>query len=197
MNYGEELVYWYLRLNGFFPIVNYVIHKTEAIEFRSDFDLIAVRPPHVFEDVGGMPEDWDTYLTAHLDFNYYVGLLCEVKTGNFDEGSLFRREYLQTGVRRLGLVPETEVAEVVNTLSNNTGHPIGDIKKRICKLFISPEEHPNVNYLNLTIAQVENFIIDRITKYSDEKFASRMFFPSPMFQLLIAQVRKRATLTVP
>ncbi len=26
MNYGETLAYWYLRLNGFFPLRNFVLH---------------------------------------------------------------------------------------------------------------------------------------------------------------------------
>ena len=26
MNFAEQLVYWYLRLNGFFPITNFVLH---------------------------------------------------------------------------------------------------------------------------------------------------------------------------
>ena len=30
MNFAEELVYWYLRLNGFFPITNFVLHRDEG-----------------------------------------------------------------------------------------------------------------------------------------------------------------------
>lgn len=46
MNYGEELTYWYLRLNGFFPISRYMIHRTEEGRHPSDRDLLAVRFPH-------------------------------------------------------------------------------------------------------------------------------------------------------
>lgn len=28
MNYGETLAYWYLRLNGFFLLNNFVVHRT-------------------------------------------------------------------------------------------------------------------------------------------------------------------------
>jgi hypothetical protein len=31
MNHGEELVYWYLRLNGFFPLSNFVVHKSSQV----------------------------------------------------------------------------------------------------------------------------------------------------------------------
>lgn len=31
MNYGEDAVYWYLRLNGFFSVTNFVLHPTEVV----------------------------------------------------------------------------------------------------------------------------------------------------------------------
>ena len=29
MNFAEQLVYWYLRLNGYFPITNFVLHQVQ------------------------------------------------------------------------------------------------------------------------------------------------------------------------
>lgn len=55
-NFGEELVYWYLRLNGFFIINNFVLHHDTASR-TSDADLLAVRFPYVYEDIGGREED--------------------------------------------------------------------------------------------------------------------------------------------
>ena len=43
MNYGEEISYWYFRLNGFFPLVNFVVHRTEETRYSTDIDLLAVR----------------------------------------------------------------------------------------------------------------------------------------------------------
>ena len=61
MDYGEDLAYWYLRLNGFFPLTNFVNHrlKEKDIKYPSDCDVLAVRPPHVFEDIGGKQDRWD------------------------------------------------------------------------------------------------------------------------------------------
>lgn len=42
MNYGEELAYWYLRFNGFFPISNFVVHRSSGIKRTSDVDVLAV-----------------------------------------------------------------------------------------------------------------------------------------------------------
>ncbi len=66
MNYGETLVYWYLRFNGFFLIQNFVLHPLADSEGSdkqaADSDLLAVRFPYVYEETGGQPDDWDPRL---------------------------------------------------------------------------------------------------------------------------------------
>ena len=80
-NHAEEYTLWYLRLNGFFPLSNFVVHKSNLVEVSSECDLLAIRPPHVFEEIGGTVDDWDPYLTEVLDFTRTIGLVCEVKAG--------------------------------------------------------------------------------------------------------------------
>ena len=45
MNYGETLAYWYLRLNGFFLLRNFVLHPLHESEandrYTADSDLLA------------------------------------------------------------------------------------------------------------------------------------------------------------
>jgi hypothetical protein len=56
MNYGETLTYWYLRLNGFIPMRNFVLHRANIEgQAAADTDLLAVRFPHVYEEIGGNP----------------------------------------------------------------------------------------------------------------------------------------------
>jgi hypothetical protein len=43
-------------------------------------------------------------------------------------------------------------------------------------------------YFSRTLSQVEDFLAARVRRYPAEKYASRMFFPSQMFQFIIAQV---------
>lgn len=57
-NYEEELAYWYLRLNRFFVIDNFIYHRTENNR-TGDADLIALRLPYVKELKGGTLGDWD------------------------------------------------------------------------------------------------------------------------------------------
>lgn len=186
MNYGEELAYWYLRLNGFFPIANFVVHKTDGVKDRSDVDVLAVRLPHVFEAVGGKTDDWDPYLGRTLDLACPVSVFCEVKTGEFAIERLFREEQLAAAVARTGMVPPAALAQLLNDLreSASAAIPAGP---HVAKLLVSRNETDGP-FLNRTIAQVGAFLEERVRRYDYEKYASRMFFPSILLQNLIDQV---------
>src|SRR5256885_2107365 len=102
MNYAEEYVFWYLRLNGFFPITNFVIHKSSQIEYTSDCDVLGVRPPFVYEEIGGKPEDWDPLLVALFEEGFTIGAICEVKSGKYEPNQIFQANNLHYSLARLG-----------------------------------------------------------------------------------------------
>lgn len=55
---AERLAYWYLRLNGFLTIENFIVHDEEGGQQRTDADVIAVRFPYrreALHDVGSHP----------------------------------------------------------------------------------------------------------------------------------------------
>jgi len=60
-NFAEELTYWYFRLNGFFLLTNYVLHDVGQGQQRgtADADLLVIRFPYVYEEIGGQSKDWD------------------------------------------------------------------------------------------------------------------------------------------
>jgi hypothetical protein len=52
----ERLAYWYLRLNGFLTIENFIVHPEVGVDQRTDIDLMALRFPHrreAFRNYGG------------------------------------------------------------------------------------------------------------------------------------------------
>ena len=88
MNFAEEIAYWYLRLNGFLPLTNFVLHGQPGHRRTSDADLIAVRFPHVSEEIGGQPDDWDERFERWgVDLGKTIGLVVEVKSGEWNEVS--------------------------------------------------------------------------------------------------------------
>lgn len=117
MNYGETLAYWYLRFNGFFPLRNFVLHPLQERmgdhNQTADCDLLAVRFPHVYEEIGGQSDDWDPRLST-WGFSLYediIGLIVEVKTSPNAEfariaRNSFHRRRLSQAVQRLQRLAE-------------------------------------------------------------------------------------------
>jgi hypothetical protein len=189
MDYGEELAYWYLRLNGFFPITDFVIHKSKTIKHSSDCDLLALRAPSVYEEIGGRREDWDRGLADALDFeNRFVGVICEVKTGAYEMKKLFKPDYLQYSVGRLGLVNGHDLQAVATKLAANDYVDGNGI--RVAKLLITNGDKLRGPFLFRSVNEVEDFISHRVSKYPKEKYSDRHFFRSEMFQLMIHQVNR-------
>lgn len=184
-NYGEEVAYWYLRLNGFFPIPNFVVHKSKSVRHTSDVDLMAIRLPYVFEEVGGKRDDWDLVLLNLFQPDLPVGVVCEVKTGEFDSRKIFRDEILSYAVARFGFTPNFQ--GVIGILSKNALVVEDDFQ--VAKILFSnsrPETIENQGmFIHIPLGYARDFISARIGKYPKEKFGDRMFFSSLLVQDMI------------
>ena len=192
MNYGETFAYWYLRLNGFFPLTNFVLHKSDGVQYTSDCDILAVRPPLVYEQVGGQPDDWDQWLLEHIETGRTLGVICEVKTGAYELNKLFRPEYVRYAAKRLGITNEDE--DITRIADGGAIEDIGD-NYRIIKLFVSNHRAAG-NFKNCGLEEIIQFLLDRIEKYPVEKYRDRMFFGSILFQGLIEIKKMREVLKI-
>lgn len=182
-NNGEELSYWYFRLNGFFPLSNFVIHRTETTKHPSDCDILALRPPDVFEEVGGQSDDWDDRLTKLLRFDRFLGVIVEVKTGRYTTKDLFQDVYVRYSVGRLGLTQQID-----NIMAQLAKAPVAETESghQIAKILIA-NQNPgtNINFIAFSLGSIRNFIRNRMRKYQREKFRDRLFFDSNLLQELI------------
>jgi hypothetical protein len=76
-NTFEQLAYWYLRLNGYFTVQNFVLHPEKDGSQRTEADLLAVRFPYHSEEINGTPMKNDCILDCvpgKIDF-----IIAEVK----------------------------------------------------------------------------------------------------------------------
>src|SRR5438270_6099921 len=73
---AEDLGYWYLRLNGFLTIPNFVLHSDTGTNQRTDVDVIGVRFPFR-DELNGMSDD--IFFEEHASQTLFV--LVEVKAG--------------------------------------------------------------------------------------------------------------------
>lgn len=193
MNYGESLGYWYLRLNGFIPITNFVLHRPEpANNQNADTDILAVRFPHVYEVVGGQHKDWDNERFMNWGLNHdtnLVAIIAEVKTGRFDRTDIataFSLARLEYAIARLGLFPREDVTSIASELMPRQLFEIQDMT--IAKLLITSRRlhGDDKTFLRLTIPEINGFIRKRMLKYRRQKEAARMFFGDPLAQFFAA-----------
>lgn len=75
---SEQLAYWYLRLNGFLTITNFVVHPDTGRDQRTDVDVLGVRFPYRAENLISPMEDEDRF-TGIRKKNFVV--IAEVKRG--------------------------------------------------------------------------------------------------------------------
>jgi hypothetical protein len=185
MNYGEELAYWYLRLNGCFPLADFVMHRGATLEYTSDCDVLAVRPPYVVEEIGGQPDDWDPSLSRFFDDGSMLGVVCEAKTGDYKLKDLFKIANLIYSVRRLGLIDNPD--EVAKELSEKRSFDPWD-GLRLIKLLITNDPIESEKFFCVSFEQIRLFLRSRFLKYQESKFRDRIFFPSTLIQYVIDEV---------
>lgn len=186
MNYGETLTYWYLRLNGFIPMRNFVLHRANIEgQAAADTDLLAVRFPHVYEEIGGQPLDWDNrrFGAWGLDLRNNVALIVEVKTGRINpDRRWWRRERLQAAVLRLGILDRRDVPAITGGLEQLPAVQVGSWV--IAKLLVTDQPREHDSWLNLALDDADEFIVDRIVSYKGDKRADRLRFPDDLMQYL-------------
>lgn len=215
-NFGEALTYWYLRLNGFFPLSDLVLHRYNGTH-NADIDLLALRLPHTYERIGGLAADLDTRFQMPWERGGMelkgrtVGLIVQVKTGDVSPGDLnegldraFSPERLLIGVQRLGILSPTEAAIAIDALrhrrstefppSSRVQTPRDDFTNKcgriVAKILVTEEERPNMpGYFAWNLVQMSEFIVNRFERLQD-KDGGRLFFPSDLIQYL-AWVGKR------
>jgi hypothetical protein len=59
--FSEKLAYWYLRLNGFLTIPNFVVHPDQGPNQETDVDIIGVRFPYREENLLDPMKDADVF----------------------------------------------------------------------------------------------------------------------------------------
>lgn len=200
-NYAEQLAYWYLRLNGFFLVSNYVYHQIQeeddARAYNADADLLAIRPPHYYEEIPHRERDergrW-RYLRAPLDSaewldayeGRWLGVIVEVKgsdNADIDEvNRAFSRGRLGISINRLGLT--TRVEDGLRDLLAGDRSDYGE--GFILKIVFS-QRRCGGPWMNILLDEADEFIIDRMTSAQNylAKTGSRYFFPSELIQYMI------------
>jgi hypothetical protein len=201
-NYAETLAYWYLRLNGFFPINQFVLHDNNADRGPApDCDLLAIRFPHTHETVGDGHLDHEMLLNpiwgdrnqnGNPDDRFHIiGVIVEAKGGGQETPrNAFNNERVLNSVKRLGFFQfdanggECEATRFATNLHLNWKH--SNERFIAAKLFFA--EHPlldNNAYHAIPLSNTRRFIRERMAMYRQPKERDWHLFSSDLIQHLI------------
>lgn len=193
MNFGESLAYWYFRLNGFIPMTNFVLHRLDAPRrYNADADLLAIRFPHVFEEIGGKKDDWDheRFETWGLDHrNRTVCIISEIKTGRYTKDEVnkaFSDQRVRYALQRMGVIPRDECDAVCSRLAGSA--VVQHREFSFAKVLMASTGRRVEDFDGMTqcceieLEEAVDFIKRRMSRYPNEKEAARMFFSGDLIQ---------------
>lgn len=189
-NYGEKLVYWYLRLNGFFPIRNFVIHESSR---RGETDFLAIKPANAREIVDGVELEFDDkllesvemteedYLSKNLFVIAEVSLLSK-KVSEEVIRKKFSKDIIKYNLQRLGIDGEKDVDEIFN---------LSCLKKEryaVAKLFFLEANLTSKVAIVIPFSDAETFVEERMG--APFKKSDWNHFPSNVQGIIIRKRRE-------
>lgn len=166
----EAVGYWYLRLNGFLTITNFVVHPDEPGNQKTDADVIGVRFPHRAELLNNPMIDDDVFMQIREPFI----ALTEIKSGRCEINPTFRRRE-QRNVERILMGVGAFSADLRDEIAESM-YATGEFSSEVYKIAfccIGDQYNHDIglpNVLQITWDQVLSFIFRRFSNYRNRKY---------------------------
>jgi len=169
---AENLAYWYLRLNGFLNIPNFVVHPDRGNNQETDVDFLGIRFPYRAENLEEPMQD-DPCFSEIAEKSFLA--IAEVKVGKCDLNGPWTnpaRRNMKRVLRAAGLLPEQECG-----IASKELYKSGFYENQL--YFISllclggernseiEDKYPNV--MQILWPSVLSFIFHRFEKYRNQK----------------------------
>jgi hypothetical protein len=175
---AETLIKWYLRLNGYFAVDNFIVHAGDDLSRISggivgnytETDILAIRHKHSKEISGSLYIANDSELiegqVANLDF-----VIAEVKTGNEDRpNKVWRNKDLSTIayiLRFAGFIEKEEQIDAVAKIVAEKGQYTNSSNEYSIRFIIFSEAGLNNHWKHVKNIGIDN-VIDFFIKIRGE-----------------------------
>ncbi|OJZ16177.1 MAG: hypothetical protein BGP20_01220 [Thiobacillus sp. 63-78] len=169
---SEQLAYWYLRLNGFLTIPNFVVHPDCGRNQETDVDVLGIRLPYRAENLHRPMKDEPRFTRVHE--KSFIAI-AEVKSGrcalNGPWTSPERQNMLRV-FRAVGAFPKIEADLAAQSLYE-TGHYQSQLYY-VSLMCLGREVNPDVAARYPLVPQVLwpdvlAFIYRRFSEYKNQK----------------------------
>ena len=166
---AEEVGVFYLRLNGFFTIPNFAIHRDSVHDhMRTEADIVGVRFPLGMEhSVGVRMKDDAVFVDLAGDKKLFV--LVEIKSGPCQINGPWAKERREAEenltyvIKRLGLVRASLTAPIAVSLFKDFTWENEDTK--VVRLCIGSDFNPNVQARQILFKEVAAFFRQRFSSH--------------------------------
>jgi hypothetical protein len=174
----ERVAYWYLRLNGFLQIDNFVVHPAAYGGQRTDADLIGVRFPYRAERLIDNPDDLmaDDKDTLQLSPEKVDVVIAEVKTGRCALNGPWTNaeaQNIQRVLAAIGCLWEGQIEPAAAALYERASFDARpDLRIRLVLFGKEPDTDIAARYAGITQvtwAAALAFIQERFQRYSRQK----------------------------
>ena len=168
----EDLAYWYLRLNGFLTIPNFVVHSDSGRNQETDADILGVRFPFRAENLSNPMKD-DPLVIGDAGKPHIV--IAEVKTGRCNLNGPWTQPHRKNMVRVLRAIGQFKFGECDRAAAAlyETGH-YSNQQYKISLLCFGREVNTEVKHKYPIVRQilwpdVLTFIYNRFRDYRRQK----------------------------
>jgi hypothetical protein len=161
---AEGLAYWYLRLNGFLTIVNFVVHPDTGSDQRTDVDILGVRFPHRAELLRSPMQDDDLF--TGVNSKPYIAI-AEVKKGTCKLNGPWTRpadKNMHRVLRAIGAFPDKDIEGLARALYEDG---CADQSSFLTLLCIGGRENPKISKKYPRVPQI---LWDRALKFIFNRF---------------------------
>jgi hypothetical protein len=170
----ERLAYWYLRLNGFLTIENFIVHDEGGRAQRTDVDLIALRFPNRREALRGYGDqaEWMADDPRFFDKKIPFAAFVEVTSGECKLNGPWTdrtKANMPRAIRALGVFSKSKEVESASEEIYTTGRYVSD-KMELALISIGKTQNAELstrlpNVMQIVWSDVTGFIFDRFNAF--------------------------------
>jgi len=168
---SEDLAYWYLRLNGFLSIRNFIVHPDKGSDQGTDVDLLCVRFPFRGENIKRpMPDEklFAEVAVPYLAFGEITRKMCKINGAWTNP----KKQNIERVLHAVGVFPTAENSEISQVLHKNGFFE--DDRFRVSIICFGGEVNPEISDGLPLVPQVLwsdclRFIFTRFRAYKNEK----------------------------